>query len=42
MGNFVIDQERVSGFPNGRVINAVAMYEARDGLIQRVWFVPEK
>lgn len=42
MGNFVIDQERVTGNPNGRVANAVAIYEVRDGLIQRVWFVPEK
>lgn len=42
MGNFVIDQERVTGNPNGAVINAVAIYEVRDGLIQRVWFVPEK
>ena len=42
MGNFVIDQERVTGNPNGAVINAVAIYEVRDGLIQRVWFVPER
>ncbi|MDQ4123894.1 MAG: amidohydrolase family protein [Acidobacteriota bacterium] len=42
MGNFVIDQERVTGFPNNNVINAVAIYEVRDGLIQRVWFVPER
>lgn len=41
-GNFVIDQEQVSGFPDNRVVNAVAIYEVRDGLIQRVWFVPEK
>lgn len=41
-GNFVIDHERVTGLPNGRIINAVAIYEVRDNLIQRVWFVPEK
>jgi hypothetical protein len=41
-GNFVIDHERVSGLPNGRVINAVAVYEVQDNLIQRVWFIPEK
>lgn len=42
LGNFVIDRERVTGLPNGRIINAVAIYEVRDALIQRVWFVPEK
>lgn len=42
LGNFVIDKERVTGNPNGAVINAVAIYEVRDNLIQRVWFVPEK
>ena len=41
-GNFVIDHERVSGLSNNRVINAVAIYEVRDNLIQRVWFISEK
>ncbi len=41
LGNYVIDRERVTGFPNGMVINAVATYYVRDGLIQRVWFIRE-
>lgn len=39
-GNFVIDHERVSGLPNGRVVDAVAIYEVRDNLIRNVWFMP--
>lgn len=39
MGDFVIDQERVTGFPNNRVINAVAIYQVQKKLIQKVWFV---
>ncbi|MFQ5629313.1 MAG: nuclear transport factor 2 family protein [bacterium] len=41
LGNYVIDRERVSGLPNGAVLNAVAIYEVQDGLIRRVWFVRE-
>ena len=41
LGNFVIDQERVTGFPNDRVIDTVAIYEVKDGLIHKVWFVRE-
>ncbi len=40
-GDFIIDQERVTGFPNDRVINAVAIYEVKDVLIHKVWFVRE-
>jgi len=39
-GNFVIDHERVTGLPNGRVVNAVAIYEVRGDLIRNVWFMP--
>jgi len=39
MGNHVIDEEIVTGLPNGRVLNATAVYEVRDGLITRVWFI---
>ena len=41
LGKFVIDQERVTGFADGRVIRAVAIYEVEDGLIKRVWFIRE-
>ncbi|WP_447726189.1 amidohydrolase family protein [Sphingomonas koreensis] len=39
MGNYVIDEEIVTGLPDGRVLNATAIYEVRDGLISRVWFI---
>ncbi len=39
-GNYVIDEEIVSGLPEGRTIRGVAVYEVRDGLITRVWFTP--
>ena len=38
LGNKVVDHERVHGLPEG-VIEAVAIYEVVDGLIQTVWFV---
>ena len=36
-GNKVIDHERIEGLPNGPV-EAAAVYEIHDGLIQKVWF----
>lgn len=39
MGNVVIDQENVTGFPNGQVIKAAAIYTVVDGLITEVRFV---
>lgn len=39
LGNKVIDHERVTGLPNGRVLEAVAIYEVENGLIRRVTFV---
>ncbi len=38
-GNFVIDHERVTGIPDVGQIEAVAMYEVRDGRIANVWFI---
>jgi imidazolonepropionase-like amidohydrolase len=38
-GNYVIDQEEVTGLPEGRVLRATAIYEVRDGRIARVWFI---
>ncbi len=40
-GNFVIDREKVTGLPDDQVINAVAIYEVQEGLIQQVWFLRE-
>lgn len=42
MGHFVIDQEQISGAPDGSVVNVVAIYEVREGLIRRVWFIAER
>lgn len=39
MGNVVIDEERVTGFENGRVIKASAIYTVENGLITEVRFV---
>jgi hypothetical protein len=37
IGNKVIDHERISGLAE-QPIEAVAVYEVADGLIDRVWF----
>ena len=39
MGDFVIDEEIVTGLPGGVTIRATAIYEIKDGLIRRVWFI---
>lgn len=39
MGNTVIDQERVTGFADGAVIEAIAIYKIENGKIARVYFV---
>lgn len=41
LGDQVIDHEHVTGYSDGRVVNAVAIYEVKEGLIQRVWFIRE-
>jgi len=38
-GNHVIDHEHVSGLPDGTEIQAVAIYEVRNGRIETVWFI---
>jgi len=40
LGNFVVDQEKITGSPKDPW-EAVIIYEVRDGLIQRVWFIGE-
>ncbi len=39
MGNTVMDQERVTGLPNGQVIKAAAIYTIENGKISAVRFV---
>jgi len=39
MGNYVIDEEIVTGLRDGRTLKATAIYEVGDGLISRVWFI---
>lgn len=40
LGSFVVDQERITGTPDGAPLEAVAIYQVSDGSIRRVWFVP--
>lgn len=39
IGDFVIDREQITGGAGGKMIDAVAIYEVRNGLIRRVWFI---
>ncbi|MHC4954219.1 MAG: nuclear transport factor 2 family protein [Planctomycetota bacterium] len=36
---FVVDHEDVSGFPGGKRVGAVAIYEVIDGRIAKAWFL---
>jgi hypothetical protein len=38
-GNYVIDQEVVTGIPGAKEHTAVAIYEVKDGKIVKVWFL---
>lgn len=37
--SMIIDEEEVDGLVDGRTVRSVIMYEVRDGLITRSWFV---
>lgn len=39
-GSFVVDHERVTGVPGDKTIEAIGIYEVRDGAIRRVWWTP--
>ena len=41
LGEYVIDLERISVAGSGEVVRTVAIYQVRDDLIQRVWFIHE-
>jgi hypothetical protein len=38
-GNFVIDKEHVTGRGEGQEMEATAIYEVKNGLIVKVWFI---
>lgn len=40
LGPFVVDRQRVSGAPGTPPLEAIGIYEVREGLIRRVWSVP--
>jgi len=40
-GNIVIDKERVSGYPDGKTIETLAIYVIENNKIQRVYFTEE-
>jgi hypothetical protein len=40
MGPFVVDHERITGTPEGQPMEVVGIFEVRDSLIRRVWFIP--
>lgn len=40
-GDYVIDQERVTGHIKGPLLNAVLIYKIKDGLIHRVWIISQ-
>ncbi|PKN28043.1 MAG: hypothetical protein CVU65_00345 [Deltaproteobacteria bacterium HGW-Deltaproteobacteria-22] len=39
VGDFVIDEERVSGLRGGPPVHAVAIYEVKGGKIVKAWFL---
>lgn len=39
MGNYAIDQERVSGFEDGLIKSVCAIYYIENNLISKVWFM---
>jgi hypothetical protein len=39
LGTIVVDRENITGFADGRVVHAIAIYEEREGLIQRFWVI---
>jgi hypothetical protein len=41
-GNYVIDQEVVTGSPGAKELTVVAIYEVKDGKIVNVWFLRER
>lgn len=40
IGPFVVNHERLTGASEGSPIEVIGIYEVRDSLIRRVWFIP--
>jgi hypothetical protein len=40
IGRFVVDRQRVTGTGEAHSIDAIGIYEVREGLIRRVWTIP--
>ena len=40
LGPFVVDRQRVTGGAAGQALDAIGIYEVREGLIRRVWSIP--
>ena len=40
MGPFVVDHERLTGAPADSPLEVIGIFEVRDSLIRRVWFIP--
>lgn len=38
-GSVVIDEEHVAGLRDDGIVHAIAVYETKDGLITKAWFV---
>jgi hypothetical protein len=41
LGRFVIDEERITGLPDGQILRAVVIYEVGRDRIRRAWFIGE-
>ena len=41
IGNKVIDYEEITGLKEGSIVKAVAVYEIKNELISKVWFIYE-
>lgn len=40
LGPFVVDRQRVTGAGSAHPLDAIGIYEVREGLIRRVWSIP--
>jgi hypothetical protein len=40
--NYVIDEELVTGLETGRELRAIAIYQIKDSLIDKAWFIKDK
>lgn len=38
-GNYVIDEEAVKGLEDDRTVHAIAIYQIKDTLIEKAWFI---